>query len=49
MIGYTKAAFIVDAKTILGWSNEKANSFFELYGEEKSAKLIAQNLKEKEI
>ena len=47
MVGYTKAAFIVDAKTVLKWTVEKASSMYELYGEKYCANLIKERMKEK--
>ena len=48
MIGYTQAAFIIDAKTVLKWTVEKASAMYELYGARYCANLIKERMKEKE-
>ena len=48
MIGYTQAAFIVDAKTVLKWNTEKASAMYKIYGEKYCANLIKEKKKKKE-
>lgn len=48
MVGYTEAAFIIDAKTVLKWTDEKASAMYNLYGERYCANLIKEGMEEKE-